>query len=148
MLLISKAFHELSALELYRIIQARQDVFCLEQKCLYRDLDDLDLTATHLWMKTSTLDLVAYLRILPPGTRFPEWSVGRVLTLKDFRNQGYAKTIVQEALRRIPELAGSKQNVRISAQSYLEKFYSDFGFIRVGEEYLEDNIPHIEMLKI
>lgn len=141
-----KNFDELAASEIYKILQAREQVFNLEQNCLYRDLDDKDQAAYHLWSEAKDGSLEAYARLLPPGLSFSEWSVGRVLTVRSKRGQGLGKLIMREAIKRIFELAGQKVAIRISAQSYLEKFYSEFGFTSTGKSYFEDDIPHLEML--
>lgn len=142
-----KGFTELAAAELYEMLALRQRVFVVEQNCAYLDADGLDLAAWHLYGRDkSTKALHAYIRVLPPGLKYRETSLGRVLTAPEARGRGFAKAAMHEALRRIVLEYGASQAIRISAQSYLEKFYSDFGFRRTGEAYLEDGIPHIEML--
>jgi ElaA protein len=140
-----KKFSELSPSELYEILKLRQKVFVVEQNCAYLDCDDLDQHSIHL-LGLKNEKLLAYLRILPPGLKFPEASLGRVVTTAEARGSGAGKLLMTEALRKIEILHG-KIPVRISAQSNLQKFYADFGFQSQGSEYLEDNIPQVKMLR-
>ena len=141
---IIKSFEELNKAELYQIIQLRIAVFIIEQDCPYPDLDDMDQDAQHLWIEDAG-EIVCYLRVNPAGSRFLEPSLGRIVTKKSHRNRGYAEKLIKKAI----DLVSEKESraIRISAQCYLEKYYEKFGFIKASEEYLEDNIPHIEMLK-
>lgn len=141
---IIKSFEELNKAELYQIIQLRIAVFIVEQDCPYPDLDDMDQDAQHLWIEDAG-EIVCYLRVNPAGSRFLEPSLGRIVTKKSHRNRGYAEKLIKKAI----DLVSEKESraIRISAQCYLEKYYEKFGFIKASEEYLEDNIPHIEMLK-
>lgn len=139
-----KTFAELSNLELYEILRARAEVFVVEQNCVYQDCDGHDLHSRHLLGRVNG-ELAAYLRVVPPGRKYPEASFGRVITVPAFRGKSLGKALIAEALRRLDaEGAGS---LRISAQAYLERFYEGFGFARTGSEYLEDNIPHVEMVR-
>lgn len=143
-------FEELSALEVYDLLKLRQVVFAVEQNCAYLDADGKDIEAWHLLgMKSlgnGSHELVAYLRVLSPGLRFPEHAIGRVVTAPSTRGQGTGRTLMMKALECIEAEFGAVP-IRISAQAYLEKFYRSLGFMVVGEPYLEDKIPHIEMLK-
>ena len=141
---IIKSFEELNKAELYQIIQLRIAVFIIEQDCPYPDLDDMDQDAQHLWIEDAG-EIVCYLRVNPAGSRFLEPSLGRIVTKKSHRNRGYAEKLIKKAI----DLVSEKESraIRISAQCYLEKYYEKFGFIKASEEYLEDDIPHIEMLK-
>ena len=141
---IIKSFEELNKAELYQIIQLRIAVFIIEQDCPYPDLDDMDQDAQHLWIEDAG-EIVCYLRVNPAGSRFLEPSLGRIVTKKSHRNRGLAEMLIKRAI----DLVSEKESraIRISAQCYLEKYYEKFGFIKASEEYLEDNIPHIEMLK-
>ena len=141
---IIKSFEELNKAELYQIIQLRIAVFIIEQDCPYPDLDDMDQDAQHLWIEDAG-EIVCYLRVNPAGSRFLEPSLGRIVTKKSHSNRGYAEKLIKKAI----DLVSEKESraIRISAQCYLEKYYEKFGFIKASEEYLEDNIPHIEMLK-
>jgi len=137
-----RAFHELSVDELYAILRLRQEVFVVEQACAYLDCDDHDQRSIHLFAD----DLTAYARVLPPGEKFAEASLGRVITAKRARRTGGGRAIVKRALEVIEQRFG-RVPVRISAQSYLARFYGELGFVREGDEYLEDGIPHLEMVR-
>ena len=141
---IIKSFNELNKAELYQIIQLRIAVFIVEQDCPYPDLDDMDQDAQHLWIEDAG-EIVCYLRVNPAGSRFSEPSLGRIVTKKNHRNRGLAEKLIKKAIDLVCEK--ESRAIRISAQCYLEKYYEKFGFIKASEEYLEDNIPHIEMLK-
>ena len=141
---IIKSFEELNKAELYQIIQLRIAVFIVEQDCPYPDLDDMDQDAQHLWIEDAG-EIVCYLRVNPAGSRFLEPSLGRIVTKKSHRNRGLAEKLIKKAIDLVCEK--ESRAIRISAQCYLEKYYEKFGFLKASEEYLEDNIPHIEMLK-
>ena len=137
-------FKELSTEELYTILQLRNEVFVVEQNCVYQDADSKDSISFHLsgW---DGVNLVAYCRILPPGVSYTEASIGRVVSSPQYRNKGYGKELMNEAI--IHTLAQFECNtIKISAQLYLQKFYEQLGFVKLSDSYLEDNIPHIEML--
>jgi ElaA protein len=138
----------LSSFETHRILRARAEVFVVEQDCAYQDCDDLDLHAWHLtaWTTATRPEIAAYLRVVDPGAKYAEAAFGRVLTTKPHRRIGLGRTLITEALRRTRGTYGPLA-VRISAQQYLETFYRSFGFATVSEPYLEDNIPHLEMLR-
>ena len=140
-----KKFDQLSADELYKILQARVDVFVVEQNCPYYELDGYDQTALHLWAEIDD-EVAAYCRIFASGIKYEEASIGRVLTNKNFRGLNLGKILVKFALNTI-EAQYKTSSVRISAQDYLLKFYGDFGFKDTGKTYLEDDIPHTEMLR-
>ena len=141
---IIKTFHELDKEELYKFMQLRIEVFIVEQDCPYQDLDDLDSQGTHIWIEEDGV-VLTYLRLNPPGTRFKEPSLGRIVTKETARSRGLAEIIINKALEIIDN--DYVMPTRISAQSYLEDYYSKFGFVKCSEEYMEDNIPHIEMLR-
>ncbi|MGZ3419428.1 MAG: GNAT family N-acetyltransferase [Polyangiales bacterium] len=143
--IIEKPFAELSPHELYAILELRSRVFVVEQTCAYNDLDGHDQNARHLWIVDKT-SLSAYARVLPPGEKFAEASLGRVISAKEARRTGAGRAIVAAAIACIERIHG-KVPIRISAQAYLEKFYGEFGFVQRGEGYLEDGIPHLEMLR-
>ncbi len=138
-----KPFNELTATELYALLQLRAEVFVVEQTCIYNDLDGLDAQADHLFI-TEQLQPVAIARILPPQSRFPQPSIGRVVVHPNFRHRNLGKAIVREALQYTIAKYGQKP-VKISAQLYLKKFYEDLGFQQTTPEYDEDGIPHIGM---
>jgi ElaA protein len=137
----------LSTLELHRIHVARQRVFVVEQNCPFQDADETDERALHLagWAPDGTLR--AYARIVDPGVKYVEPSIGRVLTTAEARGTGLGR----ELLRRTLSIAGEAYPglaLRISAQHRLERFYAEAGFVSIGEPYLEDDLPHIEMLRV
>ncbi len=143
--IVVKTFEELSKNELYEILQLRSEVFVVEQRCIYQDVDGKDQRALHA-MGIKNGKLVAYTRIFRPGDYFENVSIGRVLVAKTERQYGYGKVIMQATLDEIGAKF-PKGVVEISAQTYLLKFYTDLGFVVQGEEYLEDDIPHIRMVK-
>lgn len=130
--------------ELYQIMKLRNEVFVVEQTCVYQDIDGKDLNAYHLCCYDGD-ELVGYLRILNSGQSYTEMSIGRVLVKDTYRNKKIGKLIMDESIDYIKEVL-NETVVRISAQAYLQKFYASLGFKIVSEEYLEDEIPHIEML--
>ena len=135
---------ELSALELLRILQLRAEVFVVEQECIYEDPDHFDADALHLQAFENNT-LVAYARLLPPRARFAEASIGRVLTRRSHRGLGLGRKLMKEAMERCT-MAYQCNEIRLSAQVYLLKFYTDLGFVEQSAHYLEDGIPHVEML--
>ena len=142
-----KTFAELDTYVLYELGSLRQAVLVVEQNCPYQDLDGKDLHSHHLMAYTSSerKEIVAYCRIVPPGLSYEnEVSIGRVLTPLHLRKMGYGKILVQEAIKSCQKLYPNT-SIRISAQTYLLKFYQDLGFIATDIAYLEDNIPHTEM---
>jgi ElaA protein len=145
MIWILKPFNELTPSELYKILQLRNEVFIVEQNCPYQDCDSKDIYAWHL-MGMQEDKLIAYSRLLAPGISYSESSIGRVVSSPSARKTGMGKKLMLESIRQIKNLFNSG-TIRIGAQLYLQKFYESFGFIKVGDIYLEDNIPHIIMLK-
>ncbi len=140
-----KSFEELTTKELYGILKVRVDVFVVEQNCPYPDLDGYDQKALHLWAEKNG-EVLAYCRIFDKGIKYPETSIGRVLTNQKYRNLKLGKILTRFAINTI-EARFRTSEIRISAQDYLLKFYSDFGFEDTGKKYLEDNIPHTEMVR-
>ena len=144
---IIKQFDELTPREVHRVLQARCDVFVVEQNCPYLDPDGLDFISTHIFAEHNG-EIAAYCRIVPKGTRFAEISVGRIITAKKFRAAGHGRELMKRAIEYITAETGETE-IRISAQSYLRKFYESFGFAVTSEQqYLEDGIPHYDMLRI
>jgi len=139
------ALHELTPAEVYALIAARVAVFVVEQNCPYQDVDGYDLDAQHL-IAWSGGEVAACLRVLSPGTKLAERSIGRILTSVSFRGTGLGRTLVQRALEHL-DAAYPGKPVRIGAQARLSNFYESFGFERASEVYMEDGIPHIEMLR-
>jgi ElaA protein len=138
-------FEDLSLQALYDALAIRQRVFVLEQGP-YLDADGLDQHAWHLFGRNDAGELVAYLRVVDPGFKFDEPSIGRVVTDALVRGTGAGKALVAEGVAGCDRFWPGRA-VRISAQAHLQRFYGAYGFERVGEEYLEDNIPHIEMVR-
>ena len=137
-----KKYEELTLDELYEILKIRVNVFVVEQKCPYPELDDKDKKAYHVWLRENGM-IKAYLRVLRAGVSYEEASIGRVLTTE--RGKGYGEKIFAKGI----EIAREKFNadkIRIGAQLYAKGFYERFGFRQVSEKYLEDGIYHIEML--
>jgi ElaA protein len=138
-------FAELGVEDLYDALQLRCRVFILEQGP-YLDPDGIDRQAWHLLGRDEAGALQAYLRVVDPGVKYPEPSLGRVVTSAEARGTGLGRRLVAEGLARCA-LVWPGQGIRISAQAHLAKFYGEFGFASVGEPYLEDNIPHVEMAR-
>lgn len=139
-----KAFSELNIDELYEILSLRSEIFVVEQNCAYQDLDYKDQESMHLFA-TKQGKIVSYVRILEKGVSYEEMSIGRVVVHKDFRRKGLSSLTMKKAIEVIEEKFGQNK-IRISAQAHLENFYGALGFKKVSEVYLEDGIPHIEML--
>ena len=156
-----KRFEQLTTAELYAILKARQDVFIIEQTCLYKDIDGLDSQCLHLFCteesnhsilniknkteaSTSVINILAYSRIIPPNIQYNEASIGRVLTTIDGRQRGLGKTLISKAIEEIHQ-AFPAQPIKISAQYYLLTFYQSFGFEQISDIYLDDDIEHIDM---
>ena len=142
-------FADLTPHALYAALRARSEVFVVEQRCAFLDMDGTDQEAWHLlgWMERGGAKaLAAYLRLLQPGCKFAEASIGRVLTATDFRRIGAGRAVMREGVRKSAEIY-PRHGIRIGAQRYLESFYADLGFLPASEPYLEDGIAHIQMLR-
>jgi ElaA protein len=137
------SFSELRPEQLYGILAVRARVFIVEQACAYLDLDGLDVGARHLW---TGMPVLAYLRVLAPGAKYDEPSLGRVVTAPEARRQGLGRALVAEGIARTEAMFGPVA-IRIGAQKYLERFYGEFGFERASPDYDEDGIPHLEMVR-
>lgn len=138
--------HDLPALALHRIMRARQEVFVVEQQCIYLDADAADESSWHVTGWAVDGQVLAYARLVDPGIKYAEASMGRVITPARSRGTGKGREVVRRAVAQ-SALAYPGVALRISAQSRLEHFYASFGFVVVGEGYLEDGIPHTEMLR-
>lgn len=143
MKLICKHFNDLTAKELYEILRLRVDVFVVEQNCSYPEVDGKDLDAWHLWFEDED-GIAGYLRLLAPGVSFKEASIGRVIAKK--RRCGIGSKLMQAGIEKMKEIYGDT-DIRIEAQVYAREFYEKAGFVKVSEEFLDDGIPHIEMLR-
>ena len=139
-----KHFKDLSAYELYDILRLRNEVFVVEQNCVFQDADNKDQHCYHLcgWKNDQ---LIAYVRLVPQGTYYQEPSIGRVVTSPSERRTGAGRLLMQKAIEECFEIFG-RQNIKIGAQLYLKKFYESLRFHQVSDVYLEDNIPHVKML--
>ena len=143
---VIKTFDELSPKDIYSILQLRSEVFVVEQNCVYQDIDDKDQYALHILLKKNNY-LIGYSRIFKAGDYFKEASIGRVLVKKQERNNRHGSLLMELSIKAIKDYF--KENiVKISAQTYLKKFYNELGFDSIGDEYLEDGIPHTAMLLI
>jgi len=140
-----KSFEELSKLELYKILRLRAEVFIVEQDCVYQDVDDKDQKALHVLLKKSE-DIIGYTRLFWPGDYFKEASIGRVVISKEERHNNYGSQLMKASILAVSEKMKEKK-IKISAQTYLKKFYNNLDFFESGKEYLEDGIPHIAMFK-
>lgn len=141
---ICKSFQELSVDELYDILQLRSSVFVVEQCCAYQDMDDKDKKAHHLMLYDDGR-LAGYARLLPQKISYDEVSIGRVANTQKYRSKGIGKMLMKEAVNECYRLFG-KTVIKISAQVYAIAFYEKVGFKTLGNEYLEDGIPHIKMI--
>lgn len=138
-------FHDLGVDNLYDALALRCRVFVLEQGP-YLDPDGVDRQCWHLLGRDESGVLQAYLRIVDPSVKYAEPSIGRVITSPETRGMGLGRRLCAEGVARCLALWPG-QGIRISAQAHLERFYGEWGFKRVGSEYLEDNIPHLEMFR-
>lgn len=151
MIWIEKTFEELTTAELYSLLHLRAEVFVVEQQCPYQDVDYADQHAVHIMGYDEQQQLAAYARVFAPGIRsrgmqYDKASIGRVITSKAHRGKGAGKELMQRAIAAVETRFG-RQPIKISAQQYLKKFYESLGFLQTSDTYLEDNIPHIEMIR-
>lgn len=140
-----RSFEDLSNKELYNILALRNKVFVVEQDCIYQDCDEKDLGAYHLFYCDGD-KILAYLRILEKGVSFDEVSIGRVVVDEKYRGRDLGRKAMKRAIDFIYSIYGESK-IRISAQVYIKDFYKSLGFEEVSNVYLEDDIPHIEMLR-
>jgi len=143
-MIITKTFSELDTEDLYQILRLRSEVFVVEQDCVYQDIDNKDQNAIHLYYKEND-QIVAYTRIFKPGYYYENPAIGRVVVSKKNRGNNLGKKIMIDSMEYIKQnIKGEK--IELSAQKYLDKFYKDLGFYKIGEDYLEDGIPHQRMI--
>ncbi|MCH3881340.1 MULTISPECIES: GNAT family N-acetyltransferase [Tenacibaculum] len=138
-----KSFSELTINELYAILQLRSEVFVVEQECVYQDIDYKDQKSLHI-LGFKNDKIVAYTRIFKPGDYFKNASIGRVVVAAEERKYGYGHNLMKASIDAV-NYHFKVEEITISAQLYLKKFYETHGFKQIGEEYLEDGIPHIRM---
>ena len=141
---VLKKFADLLPAELYAIMQLRNEVFVVEQNCIYQDTDNKDQLSYH-YMGWQNDKLVAYTRILPPGLAYTEPSIGRVVTSPSARGGGIGRELMKKSIEQVKNIFGTV-TIKIGAQLYLLKFYSSLGFQQTSDIYLEDNIEHVEMV--
>lgn len=139
-------FDQLTLDQLHELLYFRQEVFVIEQNCPYLDIDGLDPYSWHLLGRNSAGKLVAYLRVVPPGRKFEDPSIGRVVTSKEVRGRGIGRELMRRAIEKSEELFPNS-SLRLSAQLYARGFYQSFGFSQVSEPYDEDGILHIDMIR-
>ncbi len=139
-----KEFNDLSVNELYAILKARVDVFVVEQACPFPEIDNYDQQSLHISLKNKN-EILAYVRLLPKNSKYKEASIGRVLVVKEHRGKGYAEAIMKEAINHIFN-EWNNEEIFIQAQHYLVKFYASLGFKQITDVYLEDDIPHVDMI--
>ena len=141
-----KNFQDLSNTEIYQILRLRSEVFVVEQECIYQDIDNKDKKAVHIFLKEKN-EIIAYSRVFKEKEYFENPSIGRVVVANKRRMYGIGKKIMNISIDYIKQNIKAK-SIEISAQKYLKKFYSNLGFVQQGDEYLEDNIPHLRMFLI
>jgi ElaA protein len=141
----TSAFHSLSLNDFYDLVSLRIQVFVIEQNCPYQDLDGKDKKSFHVIGKDAKGEIKATARILPAGISYPEVAIGRVVVAEEQRGTGAGHQLMNSCMEFVENQFG-KVPVRISAQKHLEKFYNQHHFVSTGKEYLEDGIPHVEML--
>ncbi len=139
-----KKFKDLDIEELYDILALRSEIFVVEQDCVFQECDGKDKSSYHLFCEDNG-EVVAYSRILPKGVSYDETAIGRVVVKKSHRGRGLAREMMLKAIDFV-EADLKENNIKLQAQSYLIEFYKSCGFKQISEEYLEDNIPHIDML--
>lgn len=139
-------FAQLTIEQLYEILSLRQEVFIVEQNCIYLDTDGKDQHCWHLMGRNAEGKLIAYARLLPKGIAYPDYpSIGRVITSPLARGTGAGKELIQRSIDLCFGIFG-REPIKIGAQSYLLRFYESFGFCSTGEAYMEDGIPHTKMI--
>ena len=143
--ILQKTFKELTTAQLYDLLQLRSEVFVVEQDCVYQDIDGKDQKALHL-LGYKEHNLVAYTRCFPPGIYFQEPAIGRVVVRRSERMNSYGHEILKTSIEAL-ETRFPENDIKLSAQTYLTAFYESHGFQQVGQGYLEDNIPHIAMIR-
>lgn len=143
---VSIPWEEIGRDDLYDALTLRQEVFSVEQACAYLDCDGLDRQSLHLLGRDATGALVAYARLMDAGVKYAEPSIGRVVTHASVRRTGVGRALMTEAIARVTQAFGERP-IRIGAQRYLERFYGSLGFVVASPPYLEDGIPHVEMVR-
>lgn len=142
-----KQFEDISGREMHEILFERQKVFVVEQKCAYQDADEWDSRSWHLTGRNKIGKLVAYARITFPGSKYKEPSFGRILTVQGHRTVGLGRQVIRHCIEKC-NLEYPGMLIHIAAQTYLEKFYKDFGFKIVGQPYDDEGVEHINMVLV
>lgn len=140
-MIVKKTFSQLTVDELYEIIKLRTEIFVVEQKSIYQDLDDIDKVATHYYLKNENDQIISYARFIPKGYKYQTASIGRVVTKKEARKKGISKQLLTYVIE------NHLEPITISAQVQAQSFYEKLGFSPTNETYLEDGIPHLKMIK-
>ena len=141
-----RSFGDLDPAELYAILRLRNEVFVVEQNCVFQDADNKDQPSHHLMGWDNNM-LVAYSRIVPLGIAYDSFpSIGRVVTSPKTRRTGMGKILMHQSIEELQKLFG-ESSIKLGAQLYLKKFYESFGFVQSSDVYMEDGIPHIEMIR-
>ena len=141
-----KKFDNRTPIELYSVLQLRNEVFVVEQNCVFQDADNKDQDSHHLMGWEDDI-LVAYSRIVPPGIAYDSFpSIGRVVTSPKSRRNGIGKLLMHQSIEHLQKLFG-ESSIKLGAQLYLKNFYESFGFLQSSDAYIEDGIPHIEMIR-
>ncbi|MFD1038320.1 GNAT family N-acetyltransferase [Virgibacillus byunsanensis] len=139
-----KSFQELTNNDLYELMKARVDVFVVEQECPYPELDNYDQEAIHYFLKINN-EMAAIVRILPADTKYQEVSIGRVMVKEKYRGNGYAQQIMKKAIEYVVNV-WDESIIKLQAQEHLKDFYGSFGFKQISPSYMDDGIPHIDMV--
>lgn len=142
--ILYRSISEYEPVHLYEVVKLRQDIFIIEQNCIYDDIDGLDYVSAHLLLLGDDNNLIGYLRLVPAGKKFEELSLGRIAIKKKYRGKGLGTILIKKGLA-IAKNWG-ETSVRIEAQAHLEKYYADLGFKTTSEIYDVDGIPHIQMM--
>ncbi|WP_096187107.1 GNAT family N-acetyltransferase [Evansella halocellulosilytica] len=139
-----KFFDELTTTELYNILKERVQIFIVEQQCPYPEIDDNDQVAYHIFNEKDG-EVAAYARVLPKGTTYDEAAIGRVIVKKEYRGHGLGNELMEQAMNLLTNRLDETE-IKLSAQDYIKHYYAAFGFKQVSDVYLEDDIPHVDML--
>jgi len=140
-----KRFDQLSLTELYQILKSRVDIFVVEQECPYPEIDGIDPDCLHLFKKDQN-QIVAYARLVPKGILDPDPMIGRIIVGNEYRKLGYGRALLNQAISVITDQWHEKE-IKLQGQVYLRDFYRSLGFKEVSEPYLEDGIPHVDMIR-
>lgn len=140
-----KRFDELSLTELYQILKVRVDVFVVEQECPYPEIDGIDPNCVHLFLKDQN-EIVTYARLVPKGILEPYPMIGRIIVNQKYRKSGYGRALLNQAIS-IITTEWKEDAIKLQGQTYLQAFYQSLGFEAVSDPYLEDGIPHIDMIR-